>query len=311
MPIALYRGISDHDLAAIIAYLRAVPPIHNAVTQHSSYPFPIDPLGPPVEHIADPADNPIARGAYIAGPLAHCIECHAPPLSVVQRDWSRSGAGGMPIEGPWGIVVAPNITPDKEHGIGNWTDQQIRDALTKGVTPDGHNCCRRWAPALRSIPKSARTICATSSLTCGHFLRSSRMRRRRCCSGHYWHPVRSPCARWTDGRHSPRSRLFNALTLLGDAITSPRRRSPLRQFPPTTRHNVWPAGESLRVGRRADAVSLCGPSPVAELTMLEHPDTVDALQRRPPTRSQNRGSNGQHDWRLSVWTGAVHSDRES
>ena len=44
----------------------------------------------------------------------------------------------MPIEGPWGIVVAPNITPDKEHGIGNWTDQQIRDALTKGVTPDGH-----------------------------------------------------------------------------------------------------------------------------------------------------------------------------
>ena len=138
MPIALYRGISDHDLAAIIAYLRAVPPIHNAVTQHSSYPFPIDPLGPPVEHIADPADNPIARGAYIAGPLAHCIECHTPPLSVVQRDWSRAGAGGMPIEGPWGIVVAPNITPDKEHGVGNWTDQQIRDALTKGVTPDGH-----------------------------------------------------------------------------------------------------------------------------------------------------------------------------
>ena len=37
-----------------------------------------------------------------------------------------------------GHLVAPNITPDKDHGgIGTWTDQQIRDALTKGVAADG------------------------------------------------------------------------------------------------------------------------------------------------------------------------------
>jgi hypothetical protein len=53
----------------------------------------------------------------------------------------------MPFEGPWGIVVARNITPNKEHGIGGWIDAQIITALTKGVSADG----RRLAP-----PMSAR-----------------------------------------------------------------------------------------------------------------------------------------------------------
>jgi cytochrome c553 len=139
MPMALYRGLSDRDLTAIVAYLRTVPPKHNAVTQHSTYPVPIEPYGPPIDHVADPADNPVARGAYIAGPLAHCMDCHTPVLSLVQRDWSRMGAGGMPFTGPWGIAVASNITPDKHGGIGDWTDDQIRDALTRGIAPDGRH----------------------------------------------------------------------------------------------------------------------------------------------------------------------------
>jgi mono/diheme cytochrome c family protein len=138
MPVNLYRGLSDRDLAAIVTYLRGVPPKHNAIPQRSSYPFPLEPYGPPIDHVADPADNPIARGAYVAGPLAHCIDCHIPAVNVIQRDWTRTGAGGMPFQGPSGIVVSRNITPDKEHGgIGDWTDQQIRETLTTGVARDG------------------------------------------------------------------------------------------------------------------------------------------------------------------------------
>jgi mono/diheme cytochrome c family protein len=145
MPIPLYRGLSDSDLTAIVTYLRTVPPKHNAVTQRSTYPVPIEPYGPPIDHVADPADNPVARGAYIAGPLAHCMECHTPVLALSRRDWSRIGTGGMPFEGPWGIVVAPNITAGKEHGgIGDWTDDQIRDALTRGIAADG----RRLVPPM-------------------------------------------------------------------------------------------------------------------------------------------------------------------
>jgi hypothetical protein len=46
MPIALYRGLSDHDLMAMVAYLRAVPPVQHAVTERSTYPFPLTQYGP-------------------------------------------------------------------------------------------------------------------------------------------------------------------------------------------------------------------------------------------------------------------------
>ena len=134
MPINLYRGLSDRDLTAIVTYLRSVPPKRNAITQRSTYPFPVERYGPPIDHVADPADNPVARGAYIAGPLAHCTACHTPLVSVTKWDWTRTGAGGVPFEGPSGIVFSRNITPT---GIGDWTDQQIRTVLTTGVGYDG------------------------------------------------------------------------------------------------------------------------------------------------------------------------------
>jgi len=69
MPIALYRGLSDHDLIAMVAYLRAVPPVQHAVTERSTYPFPLTADGPPVAGVPDPPkDDPVARGAYLAGP---------------------------------------------------------------------------------------------------------------------------------------------------------------------------------------------------------------------------------------------------
>jgi mono/diheme cytochrome c family protein len=149
MPIDVYRHISDRDLSAIVAYLRAVPPVRHAVTERSTYPFPLTPHGPPVGHVPDPPqDDPVARGAYLAGPLAHCTDCHTPPLPNEQRDWSRTGAGGVPFEGPWGVVVSRNFTPDREHGIGGWTDEQIIRALLQGVSADG----RRLTP-----PMSGRT----------------------------------------------------------------------------------------------------------------------------------------------------------
>ena len=173
IPIALYRGISDHDLAAIIAYLRAVPPIHNAVTQHSSYPFPIDPLGRPVEHIADPADNPIARGAYIAGPLAHCIDAthHRCRLSSAIGRGRAQVACQLRVRGVSWLPQTSRRTRSMVSVIGPTSRYAM--PLPKASPQMATNCCRRWAPALRSIPKSARTICATSSLTYGHFLRSS------------------------------------------------------------------------------------------------------------------------------------------
>ena len=44
---------------------------------------------------------------------------------------------GTPHEGPWGTAVARNITSSKEYGIGDWSDESIRRAITQGLAADG------------------------------------------------------------------------------------------------------------------------------------------------------------------------------
>ncbi len=145
MPIELYRAIADEDVAAMVAYLRSLRPIRNAVpVQTAQYQVPLPPdYGPPVGRVAMPADNAVARGAYLAGPLGHCTECHTPMTPTMAREWARTGAGGAPIPGPMGMVVPRNITPHA-NGIGGWTDAQIIRAVTQGISSDG----RRLSPPM-------------------------------------------------------------------------------------------------------------------------------------------------------------------
>lgn len=137
MPFELYRAMSDADLAAIIAYLRTVPAVRNAPGK-SEYRIPLPPsYGPAVEKVPGPSRaDPVAYGAYLAGPLGHCMECHT-PMGPRGRDWSRLGKGGQAFEGPWGVSVARNITSSREHGLGAWTDAEIERAIRTGVSRDG------------------------------------------------------------------------------------------------------------------------------------------------------------------------------
>jgi mono/diheme cytochrome c family protein len=136
MPMTLYRGLSDRDVAAMVAYLRTVPPVRNAV-ERSVYRISLPPAyGPPVGRVPDPADTPLARGEYLANAVAHCMECHTPMLPTGQNDRTRLGAGGMEFRGPWGLSVARNLTPHP-NGLGGWTDAQIITAITRGVSADG------------------------------------------------------------------------------------------------------------------------------------------------------------------------------
>jgi mono/diheme cytochrome c family protein len=72
----------------------------------------------------------IEHGRYLAT-LADCTACHT------NKDGGKPFAGGRPIETPFGIIVAPNITPDRETGIGNWTDEQFDRAVRRGIRADG------------------------------------------------------------------------------------------------------------------------------------------------------------------------------
>lgn len=145
MPVESYRGISDRDLAALVAWLRTIPPVRHAVAERSRYPFALLPHGPPVTSVPDPpADDPVARGRYVAVNLAHCMDCHSAQLSEGRADPAGRGASGLVLEGPWGVVQARNISSHPEWGIGRWSDEQILGAITRGVSADG----RRLAPPM-------------------------------------------------------------------------------------------------------------------------------------------------------------------
>src|SRR5690349_1638567 len=62
----------------------------------------------------------IARGKYLVTGPAHCADCHAPEsdYAAVQKGELVSMKGGRIFDIPVGVIQAPNITPDKETGIG-------------------------------------------------------------------------------------------------------------------------------------------------------------------------------------------------
>jgi mono/diheme cytochrome c family protein len=130
MPFHLYRRLSDRDVQAIVDYLRTVPPVRNAVGP-SRYTIPL--IGsdvPPSGQVRDPdRTNLVQYGEYLAGPVAHCIDCHTPRGADGRPDSARLGAGGTAFRGPWGTSYAANLTPDRETGIGRLADGQIIAAL--------------------------------------------------------------------------------------------------------------------------------------------------------------------------------------
>jgi mono/diheme cytochrome c family protein len=85
--------------------------------------------GMPHARAADPQEfTEIERGRYLAI-TSDCVSCHTVP-------GGKPFAGGRAIETPFGNIVAPNITPDLETGIGAWSEQAFDDALRKGVRPN-------------------------------------------------------------------------------------------------------------------------------------------------------------------------------
>ena len=83
------------------------------------------------------AQDPVARGKYLAT-FGGCTDCHTPGYFFGKPDEKLHLAGsevGFEIPG-LGVFHGPNLTPDKETGLGNWSDQDIVTALQTGVRPD-------------------------------------------------------------------------------------------------------------------------------------------------------------------------------
>jgi mono/diheme cytochrome c family protein len=110
MPYDAYRGLSDEDAMAVVAYLRSLP-ASDRIVPASEIAFPASYF---IQRAPRPLDGPVpappaeARGRYLAT-MAGCLFCHTPPDEP--KGGGRLLAGGRALATPWGVLRTPNLTP--------------------------------------------------------------------------------------------------------------------------------------------------------------------------------------------------------
>jgi mono/diheme cytochrome c family protein len=140
MPTGFYKVLAPADLDGIVAYLRSVKPVSNKVPDpiyKINLPHQILPGAEKPMPAADLADK-VQHGRYLAT-IGHCMECHTPfgPPGTGVDFQNSLGKGGREFKGPWGVSISRNITASKTAGLGDWSDAEIKRALTEGVRKDG------------------------------------------------------------------------------------------------------------------------------------------------------------------------------
>jgi mono/diheme cytochrome c family protein len=139
MPTAFYPILTPGDLDGIVAYLRSLTPVKNKVADpvyKIALPHHVFPGAEKSYSQADLNDK-LKRGFYLVT-IGHCMECHTPFVPPGGPDFANSlGKGGREFPGPWGVSKSRNITSHKTAGIGDWTDAEIKTAITQGKRKDG------------------------------------------------------------------------------------------------------------------------------------------------------------------------------
>lgn len=136
MPYGHYAKMSTPDLHAIIAYLRTLPAIENAVPARE-LGFPMNIIVRLIPKAAEPiaatpkADSP-EYPAYVVNAAA-CLHCHTPSNhGKVVAGTEFSGGVIFPMP-DGGTVRSSNLTPDDETGLGKWTKEQFIARFRAGV----------------------------------------------------------------------------------------------------------------------------------------------------------------------------------
>jgi len=91
------------------------------------------PVYPDIDYGEGEQADAIHRGEYLAK-IGDCIACH-----TNTTEGSAAFAGGLPIPTPFGTFYSPNITPDRDTGLGNWTESDFVRAMHDGILADGSN----------------------------------------------------------------------------------------------------------------------------------------------------------------------------
>jgi mono/diheme cytochrome c family protein len=147
MPYEKYSGMAEGDLKALIAFLRTLKPVKKPTPELKTWAPFARTLGTPIflkifgRFSNPPAQAPksgVERGRLLVDHVSLCRDCHTPRnfIGVPKQSLYLTGAGKK--IGPLGEAV-PNITPDKETGIGEWKREDIAELLISGTKPDLDN----------------------------------------------------------------------------------------------------------------------------------------------------------------------------
>jgi len=180
MPYEAYSGMAQEDLTALIAYLRTIKPVRKPTPDLKSWVPMVRSLGIPVylktfgRFSTPPAQAPksgVDRGKYLVEHVSLCGDCHTPrnSIGVPNRSLYLAGAGAK--TGPLGVDI-PNITPDKETGIGDWKREDIAEVLISGTKPDMDNVQGLMYEVIQGAPHGFKDMKHEDALAIADYLKS-------------------------------------------------------------------------------------------------------------------------------------------
>jgi mono/diheme cytochrome c family protein len=121
-----------------------------------------------------PAQAPksgIERGRYLVEHVSLCSDCHTPRNSIGVPNRSLYLAGASEKIGPLGQEV-PNITPDKETGIGDWKREEIAELLLTATKPDLDNIQGLMAEVIQGTAHGFKDMKREDALAVADYLKS-------------------------------------------------------------------------------------------------------------------------------------------
>jgi len=143
MPTDLFAQMADDDMRDVIAFLETLSPVQR-VNDANTYALdwrPPKPRGVVAHPTTAPRGVTVERGSYIAT-IAICRDCHSPRSASSPTGYDEEHkltGGGISFRAGDGTpIVPPNLTSDKDTGLGDWSDDEIIRAVRTGVAKDGH-----------------------------------------------------------------------------------------------------------------------------------------------------------------------------
>jgi len=149
-----FANMAEEDVYSIIAWLHSnEPKLQPAEKDNPTHDltllskgllkFMFKPLPMPAKPIPLPdTTNQIEWGRYLANSSFSCFACHSADFKTTndlepEKSGGFYGGGNPMLDFNGNVIPSRNLTPDKETGIGNWTEAQFVTTVRQGMRPDG------------------------------------------------------------------------------------------------------------------------------------------------------------------------------